>query len=533
MVMHPVILRGLGATTRTAPPVILKRTDEDFVSTSLDEARDPVLEALVKTIAADQDQAGTLKLFQPVHRVFHLAMFEVVCDVAGQPRLDPKQIESAGVVIRRVASARGSGPFGEAWLATERAPVGWRALDSAARTRVDPDAARRTLPDQHNDAVNQKLKLLAREDTLSEDVEPAFVAPPDVCADAGRTIVFGLVPTVSALSGEAPTADAQPYDDDEIAAQLPRFLRAGKAASISELAGGTFTYETADDLADLANQTLTAGTPEADAEPTADDGQQLLASKQMYGFLAMLKVLAIQLDAFGKDGKALRKEIAAIKLSFGDDTRTASEFLAEAVDVLVLSPKTGKMITFPDEWPSAGRAAGSIRTEFGKLLQARFAAFAPRSTRFDDPAGRYRLQGFVRVRRDDGCPPELVWSEPSPPYAIAPWYDNSETPPVLVRLPPITPQNVGQIKPNVSFVVPKGLFNLLGKNKPKKFIDSEASDGGDGGIDWVCGFNIPIITLVAFIVLYIFLTLLNIIFFWLPFVKICFPVPRKMPELSP
>ena len=36
-----------------------------------------------------------------------------------------------------------------------------------------------------------------------------------------------------------------------------------------------------------------------------------------------------------------------------------------------------------------------------------------------------------------------------------------------------------------------------------------------------------LITICAFIVLNIFLSLLNIIFFWLPFVKICVPFPRK------
>ena len=41
-----------------------------------------------------------------------------------------------------------------------------------------------------------------------------------------------------------------------------------------------------------------------------------------------------------------------------------------------------------------------------------------------------------------------------------------------------------------------------------------------------------IIFLVAFIVMFIFLILLNIIFWWLPFLKICFPIPVK-PTSSP
>ena len=42
----------------------------------------------------------------------------------------------------------------------------------------------------------------------------------------------------------------------------------------------------------------------------------------------------------------------------------------------------------------------------------------------------------------------------------------------------------------------------------------------------VCSFSIPIVTLVALIVLMIFVILLNLIFFWLPLLKICFPVPK-------
>ena len=43
----------------------------------------------------------------------------------------------------------------------------------------------------------------------------------------------------------------------------------------------------------------------------------------------------------------------------------------------------------------------------------------------------------------------------------------------------------------------------------------------------ICSFSIPIITICALIVLMIFLSLLNIIFWWLPFFRICFPFPKK------
>jgi len=57
------------------------------------------------------------------------------------------------------------------------------------------------------------------------------------------------------------------------------------------------------------------------------------------------------------------------------------------------------------------------------------------------------------------------------------------------------------------------------------------SGGGPSlGLGWLCSFNIPLITICAFFVLSIFLSLLNIVFFWLPFIKICIPFPAVQDE---
>lgn len=236
---------------------------------------------------------------------------------------------------------------------------------------------------------------------------------------------------------------------------------------------------------------------------------------------------------------ALRKQLESIVLSFhGDSTRTADVYLAQAAAALVLSPGSNLSVTLPKTWPQVSpKVATAIRSAFGKVLQERFASFAPRATRFDDPEARYRIHGFVRVRRHDGCPPDLVWCEPSAPYRIASWYDNGNAPPVLVRLPPLDRKNIRKLKPNVTFVVPKSLFCMLNRNSPKDFMEGKGKECGpsalQGSIDWFCGFNIPIITFCAFILLYIILNLLHIIFWWLPFIKVCFPIPRSAKELLP
>ena len=59
----------------------------------------------------------------------------------------------------------------------------------------------------------------------------------------------------------------------------------------------------------------------------------------------------------------------------------------------------------------------------------------------------------------------------------------------------------------------------------KDLMNGQVGAPGGFSLVMVCSFSIPIITICAMIVLMIFVILLNIVFFWLPFLKICFPLP--------
>jgi len=57
--------------------------------------------------------------------------------------------------------------------------------------------------------------------------------------------------------------------------------------------------------------------------------------------------------------------------------------------------------------------------------------------------------------------------------------------------------------------------------------EGKGSTGSKLGIQWLCSFSIPLITICAFIVLNIFLQLFNLIFQWLLYIKICIPIPGR------
>ncbi|XYH97507.1 hypothetical protein ACMHYB_58765 [Sorangium sp. So ce1128] len=492
---HAVLLRGPAFTGGGRAPSILQRTDGDFVSAVLAGlATEAGRAALRGSIAATRTQ-GVLRLFQPVHRTFHLAVVDAVCPTLGMPRLDPRKIDSAGLVLRRLGADPGGGAYEEAWVRGAAGALGWVRLSAGAR-REDPDPARRRQPSTGLAALDQRLARGAGAG-LAEATSSLFAAPPDTCAAAGQTLLYGLVPTASTEAAEG--AEAFTYLDEEVRQHLPVYLRAHASPVPVPRPGALLTAADADDPA-LAD------------------------------YIGFVKQLLIELDMSGAGAlsERLRALLAGVALSYPDDvTGNARDHLAAAVTVLV--NRAGGAVRMPLRWPALDAAAEAAFVGAARaVLEARFAELAPRRGRFDTAGARYVLTAFVRVKRDDGCPPELFWSEPTEPFTIAPWYENGPVPPHPIQLPPISRESVKALKPNVAFQVPSSLFNFLARNDPKKLLEGKGVEGpASPALEWICGFNIPIITLCAFIVLSIFLTLLHIVFWWLPFIRICLPIPSS------
>lgn len=141
--------------------------------------------------------------------------------------------------------------------------------------------------------------------------------------------------------------------------------------------------------------------------------------------------------------------------------------------------------------------------------------------------------------------PPLV-SEPTVAFQMAPYFD-SDAParPIRIGLPiDTTPAGLRKFDKNTAFVMSDTLCGQVNKMSGMSFADLIMSvlpfplhkdlDGGGGtpctagglSAGMVCSFSIPIITIVALILLIIFVKLLDIIFFWMPFFQICLPLPK-------
>ena len=154
------------------------------------------------------------------------------------------------------------------------------------------------------------------------------------------------------------------------------------------------------------------------------------------------------------------------------------------------------------------------------------------------PAGDARMVNLPKFAEDGAdifvvrcvyerpqCEPCQQWvSWPSIPFRIAPLYDpDAPARNIQLALPmDLSMSGLRRLKKSVSVRMSPELQRKLGA------VDLfDPSPGGDAlGVAMICTFSIPIITLCAFVLLMALVFALNIVFWWLPFFRICEPVRR-------
>ena len=158
------------------------------------------------------------------------------------------------------------------------------------------------------------------------------------------------------------------------------------------------------------------------------------------------------------------------------------------------------------------------------------------------------LTGDVFGSRRCDCGPlhPAVMSEPSEVFELAGFFD-PEAPlrPIRIALPfDTSPGGLRKFGKNSAFIMSDLLCGQMKRVRRLGFGDLVLSvlpwpfhkdlsvpDGGPcggsgaGSFGTICTLSIPIITIVAFILLIVIATLLDLIFRWLPFLMVCFPVP--------
>ena len=122
-------------------------------------------------------------------------------------------------------------------------------------------------------------------------------------------------------------------------------------------------------------------------------------------------------------------------------------------------------------------------------------------------------------------------SERSRPFHLASFFD-SKAPPrdINITLPGASMQELRDSSQSVSMVFTKELRRQAERVQNvtmEELKKGEVDDAPQVNLGMICSLSIPIITICALVLLLIIVVLLNIVFWWLPFFKICFPLPSS------
>jgi hypothetical protein len=188
----------------------------------------------------------------------------------------------------------------------------------------------------------------------------------------------------------------------------------------------------------------------------------------------------------------------------------------------------------------SGRVDPAETTLFGKVAAALPAApaapTAPAAPAATAPAAAAaaRERGFIYVARcvyeRPRCPEQerLQVSRPTRPFELAPFHD-PDAPFRPARIPtPVDTSLEGLRKhpKSVAVTISKQLRRQMERMEGIRLADIDDGSippAGSVSFGMVCQLSIPIITICALLLLMIIVGLLNIVFWWLPFFKICLP----------
>ncbi|HEX8359816.1 MAG TPA: hypothetical protein VF613_06910 [Longimicrobium sp.] len=537
-----------------------------------------------RTAAPAAVPAGeTLKLYQPVHGRFYLVTASLACRVPGLPEhtVELAEGETVSFLVRRLATDAATGARTEmAWVKGAEAQ-GWTAASTAAPlddeerlpmfgTFFEADGLKRRLfaglipADRREQYVGARDVTLAEADPTAPPSSPGPVPP--VSTEDARVLEFQrsvLDPWVGLRDWyaieTANVADHARVDPARTAAEqasalvlldlatfvrleLPEvwnaFATPGLAASLptaqrafhdafafslwNRTAAGTGAVSStfrqalldADDSRDaVEDATLTVGTPPsfpagyAARLLTVDPAIDPAATTTALYPLATRNAIAADrstLNALLDRSNALPEDVPGVR------RRPLVQKLMDALhEVDVESAASGAT------GGTGGAAAGETQ---------RPPTLPPLNAQGDDA---YVIR-CVYARPRCGKRSLPVVSDASAEFRLAGFFD-ADAPQRAIRVAmPVdtSPAALRKYDRNVAFLLSDELRKQMSRVKGmKELMDGDVGSPSGLSISVICSLSMPIITICALIVLMLMVSLLNIVFFWLPFFISCFPVP--------
>ena len=510
----------------------------------------------VRKAPAGATNPPPFKLFQPVQSRFYIASASLVCRLPGLPDHTVKQNlgESTAFVLRKLTPKNGltnvdlsvfdSTKMDEnAWIQGDRGgwapavasttaigeeklpmfalPFGTNGGTRRIHAGVVPASRRQTYVSGQTltaGASNKPPSPATTDDPRAIDFQRKVLDPWVELADLRDKSIFNpsAVPPATPLTQSAVT-------------QMTAGVEQASALILIDFA--TFLKQELPNVWNVVNGT---------SQPSSLNNQaaqlvlyQTLTGTNVYNFNGSQFTLAGAIKTASADDADFENEV----LSLTGPPAPPDNFGPS----LVMFYRTDASLTPPsDPNPSLtavlARDSNQNRT-IQKLVEAALTEYAaPPTTDVRQPAKNianpqgndWYIVRCVYIRPQCGLGALPLMSEPSRPFQLASFFDpDAPARAIQVALPvDTTPAALRRYDKNVAFMISDQLGKQISRVKGlKQLMDGDLADPNGLGLGMICSFSIPIITICAFIVLLIFVILLNLIFWWLPFFRICFPLP--------
>jgi hypothetical protein len=476
-------------------PRLLAFHSDTFMEEFLAAASLSYAKALQDLLAASPQPGQPLKLFQPMHGSFYLVCGSLCCRLPGFPDREVRTADGETVffVLRKLVNGAEY-----AWVANG-SQKGWRLLNGSSRSVLTGEERHPLLTANVGNGralVFGYVPVASRETYLVPHTELAHDATlPDLRLEELQARFVG--PLTTPLSPPSPDTLLDIADN----ATPPQALTLS-VYLLLDLWEFFFTYlqDVAIALRDNPNATFTG--EKAQAKTALLDFLKAQPSSQPLKLATALGAVARQQTSLNQAGGA---DLA--QLGF-DATYNLKE-----VQLSI--------------------------TEFIQAVQNALPTVQPAVELPKVETGAEALYALRCVYERPQCDPQVrVVSQPTEPFQLAPFFDpEAPTRPVRIPLPAdVSIAGLRKLKKNVAFMMSNAMrkkaSSIMGKEKELiKEENPTVSESPDDGLAHICSFSIQIIFIVAFFLLITFVVILNFVFWWIAFFKICLPIPKRfLPE---
>jgi hypothetical protein len=529
----PLWRDGLAGTVELDRPAILRFDGDDFVERLQSELDDPEREVgafILQPETWRQPAAGRSpvsagevpRLYQPIHGRFYLVTGGLVCERYGLPDkvVHPDRDESVFAVLRRLEPT-GPGPVDPGQRATYR-EFGWVPEGQGGRW------------------ISVAVGVAEREQRL-----PAF--PMTYVNGHRRRVLAAMIPVAARERYEAALPEDPIVSSDPAAvlalpgrARLETVVLGFEAAA--DLAASHTMTTGSEATRDLLRETLFFAMVDLSAflvDELEDVWEQRVTAPA--GALANLAELLAQ-SAFGTTWTAAlhrayaNRNLVMANLPHPPAPVTNASLADMTSAVQQLGVVTGRPTVEDPLFTTVAAALDAVATQAAGPVSAggRSAAQTPPDDVPESSPGPRRTAGAVYAVRfvyeRPRCPLNLrlTVSQPTRAFRLshiydpdAPYRDSRIVLPVDTSLEGLR-KYPKAVRMEVSAQLRKQMERIQG-------IKMQDLDNGtippEPSLDlgMVCSLSIPIITICALVLLMIIVSLLNIVFFWLPLFKICLP----------